>query len=533
MTDSAARATLVREVARRRVFAIISHPDAGKTTLTEKLLLYSGMVRTAGMVGGRKGSRAATSDWMSMEQERGISITASAMQFTYKGVVINILDTPGHQDFSEDTYRTLTAADSVIMVIDGAKGVEAQTRKLFDACRLRRIPVFTFMNKWDTQARDPLDLMHELEEILGIHTSAVNWPIGTGADFKGVIVRATREVELYRRTSARGSTIPETVRMPLSEAAGELGEDQVHRLEEELELLEGAGNSFDRESFLEGMVTPVFFGSALTNFGVEPLFDAFIQLAPSPAPRAATTPEGERIQVSPHDLGFSANVFKLQANMNPKHRDCVAFLRVNSGLFERDMLVTHERLGRKIRLARPHTLMVSERETLEVAYPGDIIGVINPGNLQIGDSLSEAGNLRFDPLPQFQPEHFARVEPVDMGRRKALDKGLEQLAQEGAVQMLWDRGDRSSYPFLAAVGKLQFEVIQYRLEEEYGVKIRLAPLPFERSAWLVGDPTTFATTSGTRMVEDRSGRPMVLFASAWEKDYCAKKNPDHTLLDHA
>ena len=533
MSSATLVAELQREVARRRVFAIISHPDAGKTTLTEKLLLYSGMVRTAGMVGGRKGSRAATSDWMSMEQERGISITASAMQFTYKDVVINILDTPGHQDFSEDTYRTLTAADSVIMVIDGAKGVEAQTRKLFDACRLRQIPVFTFMNKWDMRSRDPIDLMDEIEEVLHIHASPMNWPIGNGSEFRGIVTRATRDVELYEKTSSRGSSIPTTTRMPLAAAGDILGPDTVARLREELDLVDAAGNPFDRESFLAGEVTPVFFGSALTNFGVEPLFDAFVGLAPLPRPRGATTPHGERIEVMPADPRFSATVFKLQANMNRRHRDCVAFMRIVSGRFERDMQVVHERLDQRIRLARPHTLMVAERETLDVAYPGDIIGVISPGNLQIGDTLSEAGGLRFDPLPQFQPEHFAQVEPVDMGRRKALDKGLDQLAAEGAVQMLWPWRDRNSYPFLAAVGRLQFDVMQFRLKDEYGVNVRLRTMPFQCSAWLQGDPQTFRAPSAAKMVEDRDGRPMVLFSSTWDKDYADRNNPDHELLDYA
>jgi peptide chain release factor 3 len=527
------QAELEREVARRRTFAIISHPDAGKTTLTEKLLLYSGMVRTAGMVKGRKGNKSAASDWMAMEQERGISITASAMQFSYKDFVINILDTPGHQDFSEDTYRTLTAADSVIMVLDAAKGVETQTRKLFDACRMRGTPVFTLINKFDLPGRDPIDLMHEVEDILGIHASPRNWPIGSGREFRGIIDRATQEAHLYAKTGSAGSTIPKTTKIPLDRLGEEIGEDAAQELRDELELLDEAGNPFELSSFLEGKVTPVYFGSALTNFGVEPLFDAFVDFAPPPTPRVANVDDENSLVVEPTDPDFSAYVFKLQANMNPKHRDVVAFLRVNSGRFERDMQVVHQRLGKKVRLSRPHTLMVSERETLALAYPGDIIGIISTGSYAIGDSLSAEGGVQFESLPQFQPENFARVEPVDMTKRKALDKGLEQLAGEGAVQMLWDFGDKSSYPFLAAVGRLQFEVMQFRLKDEYSVEVRLAPMPYQCSAWLNGDTASFKKSSTARLVEDRFGRPMVLFSTTWEKELAMKNNPDHELVNFA
>jgi peptide chain release factor 3 len=525
-------AEIQREVARRRTFAIISHPDAGKTTLTEKLLLYSGMVRTAGMVGGRKHNQNAASDWMSMEQERGISITASAMQFPYKDVVINILDTPGHQDFSEDTYRTLTAADSVIMVIDGAKGVETQTRKLFEACRLRGTPVFTFINKWDMPGRDPIDLMSEVEDILGIAASPLNWPIGSAKEFRGIVRVADRHTEFYEKLASGGAAIPKTTRMQLAEATSVLEPSRCEQIEEELLLLEEAGNSFHREAFLDAKITPVFFGSALTNFGVEPLFDAFVDLAPPPGPRTILRGE-EPYELLPTATDFSAHVFKLQANMNPRHRDCVAFLRINSGKFTRDMQVTHERLQKKVRLARPHTLLVAERETLESAFPGDIIGVISPGNFAIGDTLSHDGGFAFEKLPQFQPEHFARLEAVDMKKRKSLDKGIEQLAGEGAVQLLWDWGQPEAFPFLAAVGKLQFEVMQYRLKDEYGVEIRLSPLPYQSSAWLEGQATTFEKGSRSRLVQDRFGRPMVLFTTPWEKNLAIKNNPDHRLLDYA
>ena len=524
---------LAREVARRRSFAIISHPDAGKTTLTEKLLLYSGMVRTAGMVKGRKGSKAAASDWMAMEQERGISITASAMQFAYKGIVINILDTPGHQDFSEDTYRTLTAADSVIMVLDAAKGVETQTRKLFDACRMRGTPVFTFINKWDMPGRDPIELMDEVEGILGIHASPRNWPIGVGREFCGTVDRESHIAWLYEKTGVGGSSIPKTTRLPLAEVEAVLGRERALGLQHELELLEHAGNPFQREDFLRSQVTPVFFGSALNNFGVEPLFDAFLELAPPPSSRLASVADGTQRIVDPVEDPFSAYVFKLQANMNPRHRDVVAFLRINSGRFERDMQVVHERLGKRVRLSRPHTLMVAERETLDEAYPGDIIGVISPGSFAIGDTLSAEGGLRYEGLPQFQPEHFARVDPVDMGKRKALDKGIEQLAGEGAVQMLWELGQPNSYPILAAVGRLQFDVMQYRLRDEYGVEVRLAPLPYQCSAWLRGELSTFKKSSGAKLVQDRHERPMILFNTTWEKELAIKNNPKHELVDFA
>lgn len=533
MSQDAISAELRREVGRRRTFAIISHPDAGKTTLTEKLLLYSGMVRTAGMVGGRKTNKSAASDWMSMEQERGISITASAMQFPYKDVVINILDTPGHQDFSEDTYRTLTAADSVIMVIDAAKGVEAQTRKLFEACRLRGTPVFTFVNKWDMPGRDPIDLMSEVEDTLGIHASPLNWPVGEAKGFRGVVRLSDRHLELYEKRASGGSAIPETTRIALADAGEHLEPERIEALGEELHLLEEAGNPFSREAFLDAEVTPVFFGSALTNFGVEPLFDAFVDLAPPPGPRRADDSSGEPIEVQPTDPRFSAHVFKLQANMNPRHRDVVAFLRINSGRFTRDMQVQHNRLGKKVRLARPHTLMVSERETLETAYPGDIIGIISPGNIAIGDTLSEEGGFEFEDLPQFQPERFARIEPVDMRKRKSLDKGIEQLAGEGAVQLLWDHGQREGFPFLAAVGRLQFEVMQFRLKDEYGVEIRLSDLPYQSSAWLEGDVQTFQKGTRSKLAQDRFGRPMVLFTTPWEKNLAVKNNPDHRLLDFA
>lgn len=531
---TAERAELARETRRRRTFAIISHPDAGKTTLTEKLLLFTGMIRTAGMVGGRKGRKAAASDWMGMEQERGISITASAMQFEYRDTVINVLDTPGHQDFSEDTYRTLTAADSVIMVIDAAKGVEPQTRKLFDACRLRSIPVFTFMNKMDRENRDPFDLMDEVEQVLGIDASPLNWPVGGAEKFQGVVDRATRKIHRYTRMSPGGAHRPTVEMLDLDAAQPDerLTEKLLSSIRDEIHLLDEAGNPFSLERFRQGQVTPVFWGSALLSFGVEPLFDAFIDYAPCPGARKADTPDGE-VRIDPLEHPFSAYVFKMQANMDPKHRDCVAFMRINSGKFERDMVVRHNREGKQVRLSRPHSLMADERNTLEKAYPGDVIGVMNPGHLAIGDTLSVEGGFDFKPLPQFQPELIARIQPLDMKNRKSLDKGIEQLVLEGAVQILHDWNNTGGFPFVAAVGRLQFDVLQYRLKSEYGVTANLTPMPYTCSAWVKGDPETFKMPSSALMARDRLDRPMVLFSSEWEKNYAAQQNPDHELVNYA
>jgi len=517
MTDLA----LQEAVAKRRTFAIISHPDAGKTTLTEKLLLYSGQIQTAGMVKGAKGRRAATSDWMAMEQERGISITSSAMQFTYKDTIINVLDTPGHQDFSEDTYRTLTAADCAIMVIDASKGVEKQTRKLFEVCRLRKIPVLTFINKMDMPGREPLDLMNEVENVLGIRSYAMNWPIGMGREFCGVVDRETGESIYFSKTSIGGAQKAAIVRKK---------EELTGQLKEEIELLSLAGNTFSRDEFLAGEVTPVFFASALTNFGVEPFFDAFVHLAPCPHSRLATKLDGTDIEIDPLKTPFSGYVFKLQANMDLRHRDSMAFIRICSGRFERDLVVKHHRLNKELRLSRPHGLVAGERTTLDVAYPGDVIGVINPGVFAIGDTLSLTGGFNFKPLPQFQPEIFAKLHPKDVGKRKAFDKGILQLTQEGAIQLL-QIVDRE-YIF-AAVGQLQFEVMQYRLKDEYGVETILTPLPYQCSAWIIGDIGTFKPSTSALLVQDRQGRPMILCTSPWDKQYNIKQNPNHQLVDVA
>jgi peptide chain release factor 3 len=514
--------TIDEAVAKRRTFAIISHPDAGKTTLTEKLLLYSGAIQTAGMVKGRKGRKAATSDWMAMEQERGISITSSVMQFSYKDVVINVLDTPGHEDFSEDTYRTLTAADCAIMVIDASKGVEKQTRKLFEVCALRKIPVLTFINKMDMPCREPLDLMNEVENVLGIQSFAYNWPIGTGREFQGVVDRQAGECIFFSKTSIGGAQKADLARKPLREAGAQVLE--------ELELLDMAGNAFDTERFLKGEVTPVFFASALTNYGVEPFFDAFIHLAPCPHGRLADRTDGMEVEIDPIKTPFSGYVFKLQANMDRRHRDNMAFIRICSGRFERDLTVKHHRLNREIRLSRPHGMVAGERTTLDYAYPGDVIGVINPGLFAIGDTISVTGGFNFKPLPQFQPEIFAKLYPKDVGKRKSFDKGVLQLTDEGAIQLLHTY-EREGDLIFAAVGKLQFEVMQYRLRDEYGVETILTPLPYQCSAWIIGDMSKFEKTTTCLVAQDRRERPMALFTTQWEKQYCMKQNPKHQFID--
>ena len=532
MTVQTPSGDLKENINKRRTFAIISHPDAGKTTLTEKLLLYSGMLHTAGMVRGRKGRKAATSDWMAMEQERGISITASAMQFVYKDTVINVLDTPGHEDFSEDTYRTLTAADCAIMVIDAAKGVERQTRKLFEVCRLRKIPVLTFINKMDMPGQDPLDLMNEVENVLQIHSSAINWPIGTDRNFVGVYARLSKEALIFSRTSVGGAQKADVARYPLdsNELLQLVGQEEVDKLKQSLELLDMAGNTFNREDFLAGRVTPVFFASALTNFGVEPFFDAFVHFAPPPHQRIADASNGQEMKIDPIEHSFSAYVFKIQANMDKRHRDSMAFLRICSGKFERDQVVKHHRLGREVRLSRPHGMVAGERTTLDLGYAGDIVGVINPGVFSVGDTISLTGGFNFKPLPQFQPEIFAKVTPKDVGKRKSFDKGVLQLTEEGAIQML-KPNDLSGDLIFAAVGQLQFEVMQYRLKDEYGVETLLQMLPYQCSAWILGDLKTFQKTSNALVVNDRWNRPMVLFGEQWEKQYAIKQNPEHQLVD--
>ena len=523
---------IAREIARRRTFAIISHPDAGKTTLTEKLLLFSGVIQSAGLVKNRKG-RLATSDWMGMEQARGISITSSAMQFPYKGQMVNVLDTPGHEDFSEDTYRTLTAADSAIMVLDAGKGVEAQTRKLFEVCRLRGIPILTFINKLDMPGREPLDLMNEVEEALGIQACAMNWPVGSGRDFAGVVDRSSQELILFTRVASGGAQRPDLERIPLASPLFEqrLGRDTAAQVRGELDLLEVAGNAFDHERFIRGEITPTFFGSALTNFGLEPFFDAFVDLAPAPSGRLVDLPDGTERMLEVTEP-FSAFVFKIQANMDPRHRDCVSFIRICSGRYEPDMHVFHERTREVVRLARPQSIVARERHTIDEAFAGDVVGLIGKDRYHIGDTLSLHGGFEHKPLPLFQPEVFARVAPKSTSDRKRFDKGIKSLIAEGAVQQLWpDTGPQDV--LVGAVGNLQFEVLQYRLQDEYSVETRLDILPFECSAWLEDESKPFRAPTTSLLARDRRGRRVVLFQSKYEKRLAAQLNPDHVLLDIA
>ncbi len=532
MIDAAEQSQIASEILQRRTFAIISHPDAGKTTLTEKLLLYSGMIRTAGMVRGRKGGKSASSDWMGMEQERGISITASAMQFRYKDALINVLDTPGHQDFSEDTYRTLTAADCAVMVLDAAKGVETQTKKLFAVCQMRNIPVLTFINKMDLPSEDPFALMDEVEKVLAVQAVPLNWPVGYGRDFVGIVDCASRDLIVFTRTQG-GAHKAEMRKLPLEKAISEglVKGEVLKQLKYELDLLEAAGNKFSREDFLSGKVTPVFFGSALTNFGVEPFFDAFVDIAPSPLPRIVTADSGEDLLIDPLKDPFSAYVFKIQANMNPKHRDSLAFLRVCAGKFDREVPVFHHRLNKEIRLSRSHSMMAGERSTLDIAYAGDIIGAINPGVFQIGDTVSLKGGFNYKPLPQFPPEVVAQVRLIDISKRKSFDKGLLQLSQEGAIQLLHSWDNPLSEPYVAAVGKLQFDVLQYRLQEEYNVETKLDALSFECGCWLKGDVKTFKKPTSALIVRDTKDRPVVLFRNTWEKQYAREQNPAHEFIE--
>ncbi len=505
---------LNKEVARRRTFAIISHPDAGKTTLTEKLLLYGGAVHLAGSVKARKSSRHATSDWMAMERERGISISTSVMRFAWQDCLMNLLDTPGHNDFSEDTYRTLAAADSAIMLIDAVKGVEPQTIKLFQVCRMRNIPIVTFVNKMDREGRDPLDLLSEIESVLGIPTTPATWPIGNGKLFMGVYDRWRSRLLRFERADGGARRAP-VVEGKLGDAAvlEAIGKRAHDELEESLALLDGAGDAFDAKAFLAGQVTPVFFGSALTNFGVEPFLDAFTELAPPPRPRLTTAGE----VLAPEDGDFSGFVFKIQANMDPRHRDRVAFVRVCSGRFDRGMQVQHARTGAQMVLAKSIQFMAQERIPMDEAYAGDIVGLWDPGQLRIGDALCGGEVVEFEGIPRFSPEHFVRVRLTDPLKRKQLKKGLEQLSEEGAVQVFYDLHRLERDPILGAVGMLQFEVVQHRLKNEYSVNVSFEHLPYQHARWIEGeiDPNELERRSGTLCLGDIEGRLMVLFTSEW------------------
>jgi peptide chain release factor 3 len=520
-------ADLKTEAARRRTFAIISHPDAGKTTLTEKLLLYSGAIHLAGSIRSRKAVRHAVSDWMQMEQERGISITSSVLQFTYEGRALNLLDTPGHADFSEDTYRVLAAVDSAVMLIDHTKGVEARTRRLFDVCRLRNLPIITFMNKLDREGLDPLGLVDDVSAQLNLQVVPLNWPLGGGRTFRGIIDIPTGEVMLFSG-GQHGSARTDVTRIPtLEEARDELGDEMVDEVSEQLELLDMAGAVWDPDDFAAGGTSPVFWGSAMNNYGVQELLDFIADSAPSPLSREAEADDGSMVTVEP-DHPFSGFVFKVQANMNPRHRDRVAFVRVVSGRFERGMDAQLGRSGEVIRLRKPHTFMAGERSIVEEAWPGDIIGLYDPGKLHIGDTLSAAGGprLRYGGIPRFAPEHFSRVVLEDPLRRKQLDQGLKQLGHEGVIQVFTRPAHGLQSAWLGAVGVLQFEVLRARLDNEYRVKARLERLDWRIARWITHDPSDGAWWEGRgdyAMVRDRNDRPVVLVKSPWALDFAQRK----------
>ncbi len=517
------------EVQKRRTFAIISHPDAGKTTLTEKFLLYGGAVKLAGSVAAKKRQRQTASDWMELEHQRGISISSTVLNFEYNGFTVNLLDTPGHQDFSEDTYRTLMAADSVIMLIDNAKGVETQTRKLFEVCKLRGIPVVTFINKLDRFGREPLELLDEIEKTFGIQTYAFNWPIGSGPSFQGVYDRMKRELHLFQRTEHGSYKAPVEVKDVHDPALAEMTSPmEYQQFLEELEILDVAGNEFSREDYLAGKMSPVFFGSAMTNFGIQLFLDTFLPLAPPPTPRLCE----ENGVVEPDQEEFSGYVFKIQANMDPQHRDCIAFLRVCSGRFERDMSVKHVRTGRTIRLSHSHKLFGQERETFNEGFAGDVVGFSsNQGLFSIGDTVCTGKTIRYEAVPTFSPEVFALLRNPNTAKYKQFTKGIQQLALEGAIQILhlFDAiGQRSLV--LAAVGQLQFEVVQYRLEAEYGVETVLDPLPeYTHARWLTGSKDALENINwivNARRAEDTQGRPMTLFKGEWALNYMLEQNPN-------
>ena len=521
------------EINRRRTFAIISHPDAGKTTLTEKFLLYGGAINLAGSVKGKATARHAVSDWMEIEKERGISVTSSVLQFEYDGYCINILDTPGHQDFSEDTYRTLMAADSAVMVIDASKGVEAQTRKLFKVCGMRGIPIFTFINKMDRDANDTFDLLDEIEKELGIATCPVNWPIGSGKGFKGVYDREKKCVISYSDTE-KGTKEGTATEIPIEDEAHLrelIGDEPADKLLEEIELLDGAGVSFDLDQVQAGKLTPVCFGSALTNFGVEIFLKHFLKMATTPLPRKADIGP-----VDPVENGFSAFVFKIQANMNKAHRDRVAFMRICSGKFDASMEVRHVQGNKVMRLSQPQQIMADERKILSEAYAGDIIGVFDPGIFSIGDTLCmPKENFRYEGIPTFAPEHFARVRQLDTMKRKQFVKGIEQIAQEGAIQIFQEFNTGLEEIIVGVVGVLQFDVLKYRLENEYNVGIRLENLPYEHIRWIENkDEVDIAGLTGTsdmKKVKDMKGNPLLLFVNAWSVGMTLERNKGLVLTE--
>jgi peptide chain release factor 3 len=510
-------------VEQRRNFAIISHPDAGKTTLTEKLLLYGGAIHEAGAVKARRDQRKVTSDWMAMEQQRGISVTSTVLQFAYRHCQINLLDTPGHQDFSEDTYRTLAAADNAVMLIDAAKGLEPQTRKLFEVCKMRGIPIFTFVNKLDRPGREPIDLLDEIEKELGLQTYAVNWPIGMGDRFKGVFDRQQQQVHLFERSSHGSKEARETV-LNIGDSRLEtlLEKELYHQLKDELELLEGVCPELDLDLVHAGKMTPVFFGSAMTNFGVELFLENFLDFALKPGTHSSSV--GDIPPTYPEFTGF---IFKLQANMDPKHRDRVAFVRVCTGKFEKDMTVNHARTGKVVRLSRPQKLFAQERESIDVAYPGDVIGLNNPGVFAIGDTIYTGQKLEYEGIPYFSPELFATLRNPNPSKFKQFQKGVSELREEGAVQIMYSTDEAKREPILAAVGQLQFEVVQFRLQNEYGVETILDLLPYSVARWVLGGWEALKQVGrlfNTTTVKDSMGRPVLLFRNEWN---CQQLEGDH------
>ncbi len=526
LTDPPLDEELKVAVQARRNFAIISHPDAGKTTLTEKLLLYGGAIHEAGAVKARRAQRHATSDWMEMEQQRGISITSTVLQFAYQGYQINLLDTPGHQDFSEDTYRTLAAADNAVMLIDAAKGLEPQTRKLFTVCQLRGLPIFTFINKMDRPGQDPLALLDEIERELGLHTYPVNWPLGTGDRFQGVYDRQRHQIHLFERSIHGRREASEQVIEPDDPQIGQLVDPWLwSQLQEDLGLLEGAGTSLDLEAVHRGQMTPVYFGSAMTNFGVELFLRSFLELALQPGAHLSS-----RGEIAPTYPEFSGFIFKLQANMDPKHRDRVAFVRVCSGKFAKDMLVNHARTGKSIRLSRPQKLFAQDRESITEAYPGDVIGLNNPGMFAIGDTVYTGQKLEYADIPSFPPELFAYLKNPNPSKFKQFSKGVAELREEGAVQIFYSLDEARRDPILAAVGQLQFEVVQFRLQNEYGVETLLEPLPYTIARWIAGGWEALNQVGrlfNSLTVKDRWDEPVLLFRNQWN---CQQVEADHPEL---
>ena len=511
------------EIKRRRTFAIISHPDAGKTTLTEKFLLYGGAIAQAGAVKGKKNFRHAVSDWMEIEKQRGISVTSSVMQFQYKNYCINILDTPGHQDFSEDTYRTLMAADSAVMVIDASKGVENQTRKLFKVCVMRHIPIFTFVNKMDRESRNPFDLMEQIESELGIQTYPVNWPIGSGKEFKGVYDRDKKHIISFEASGGQHQVAATEVDLSDPSLDSLIGEDLHSTLCDDIELLDGASYEFDIEKVRKGELSPVFFGSALTNFGVEPFLENFLEMTTSPTPRNSSAGI-----IDPFDPEFSAFVFKIQANMNKAHRDRITFLRICSGKFDKDMEVLHVQGNKKLRLSQPQQIMAQEREIIDEAYAGDIIGVFDPGIFAIGDTIcSPKKKFEFESIPTFAPEHFMRVRQKDTLKRKQFVKGTTQIAQEGAIQIFHEPDSGMEEVIVGVVGVLQLEVFEYRMKNEYNVDLFKEGLPYSYIRWIDNkdiDPNTLKLSSDTKLVKDFRDNYLLLFTSEWNIRWALERN---------